>query len=151
MVNDVFGFEAWLGNMASRYEIIVKRDVELISINKTMLADMSKSHSALLRYIIRKLAEQFSTQTQRLIEADSLSISGRICAELKRQSKTLDLNSNSAIIQPIPVFSDFALKVGSSRESVSRTINELCKSGVIIRKPGALIIASEDDLLARIR
>jgi len=78
--------------------------------------------------------------TSRLIEAFSLSAKGRVCAELSRLSRVIGILPERLIIRPSPVFVELAERVNSTRETVSRTVSELQKKGILKREAGALIM-----------
>ena len=52
----------------------------------------------------------------------------------------IGIDPDRQVIRPNPIFIDMARKLNSSRETVSRTISELQKRGIIARQPGALVI-----------
>ena len=55
------------------------------------------------------------------------------------------------IIRPNPIFIELAERVNSTRETVSRTVSELQKKGILAREPGAIIINDPDRLRQNIR
>ena len=87
----------------------------------------------------------------RLVEAITLSAPGRVCAELVRMSKPVGIDPDKRVIRPSPVFLEVALRVSSTRETVSRTVNALLKDGVLSRETGAMLIHAPDALKSRIK
>lgn len=87
----------------------------------------------------------------RLVEAVTLSSPGRVCAELLRLSHPVGIEPDKLIIRPTPVFVELAKQIDSTRETVSRTVSQLQKSGVLSREPGALLIHKPGALQARVR
>jgi CRP-like cAMP-binding protein len=86
-----------------------------------------------------------------MIEAYTLSAKGRICAELSRLSRVIGKAPDTRIIRPNPVFVDLAQRVNSTRETVSRTVSDLQKKGILAREPGAIIIKNPTRLRDGIR
>ena len=76
---------------------------------------------------------------------------GQIIAELWRMARPVGNDPGSFIIRPRPVFSDFAQRLGSSRETVSRTVSSLVKKEILQRTTGALIVPNADRLESEIR
>ncbi len=148
---DVIGIELWLENARSAFEITARTNLELLKLSRGMLTKMIQIEPEFLNLIIRDSARKLNSRTQRLIESNALSAAGRICAELKRHSKPIGIDPNKHIIRPTPIFSEFALRVGSTRESVSRTVSDLTKTGIIQRQTGALVISNMGKLEAFIR
>jgi len=100
--------------------------------------------------VLSLLADRMSDLNERIIEAKTLSAKGRICSELKRRSKPIGIDPGKFIVRPTPIFTEFAFRVGSTRETVSRTISDLSKQGILIRKTGALLIPELSRLEANI-
>ncbi len=48
---------------------------------------------------------------------------------------------NTAVISPVPTHADFAARVSTHREAVTRELNALERAGLIARQRGTLIIA----------
>lgn len=99
---------------------------------------LMESYSCVGVAITRHLSGRLATMRRRMVEAAMLSATGRIAAELIRRAGT----SADATIRPMPVFSDFAVTVQSTRETVSRTVSQLEKRGVVKRVEGGLQIVA---------
>ncbi len=93
---------------------------------------------ALSRMLLRRLRET----TGRMVERTTLSAAGRIHAELLRLARQGD----GRTVRPAPVLAALAVRVLSTRETVSRTINALERRGLIRREPDALVIVSPSRL-----
>ena len=121
-------------------EWVAINDTQLMLITRNQFLSILMSDSNFGVEVLNILSSQLQYMTKRLIEANSLTAKGRICAELKRHTRVIGVSPEQYIIRPTPIFSEFAARVGSTRESVSRTVSGLVKMGVIIRKPGSLIV-----------
>ncbi len=97
------------------------------------------------------LALRLSHTLSGLIDTHTLSVKGRICAELLRLSAPIGVEPDKYIIRPGPIFVDLARRINSTRETVSRTVNELKRMGVVSRQPGALIIQDPGALASAFR
>jgi DNA-binding MarR family transcriptional regulator len=73
-----------------------------------------------------------------MVERTTLSACGRVHAELLRMARQGD----GRAIRPPPVLSALAVRVQSTRETVSRTIHALERRGIVRLEPGALIIVA---------
>jgi CRP/FNR family transcriptional regulator, cyclic AMP receptor protein len=99
---------------------------------------LMESYSCVGVAITRHLSGRLATMRRRMVEAAMLSATGRIAAELLRRADA----SEDRTIRPMPVFSDFAITVQSTRETVSRTVSQLEKRGVVKRVEGGLQIVA---------
>lgn len=98
------------------------------------LIRLMDSYGVVARAINRQLAARLETLRRRMVEATLLSVTGRICAELLRRSAA----GENRTIRPMPVMSELALSVRSTRETVSRTVSLLEKRGLVKRVEGGL-------------
>ncbi len=108
-------------------------------------------NAALANAAASDLAARLNHTLSGLIDTHTLSVKGRICAELLRLSAPIGVEPDKHIIRPGPVFVDLARRVNSTRETVSRTVNELKRTGVVTRVPGALIIQDPGALTTAFR
>jgi CRP/FNR family cyclic AMP-dependent transcriptional regulator len=99
---------------------------------------LMESYSCVGVAITRHLSGRLTTMRRRMVEAAMLSATGRIAAELLRRAGT----SDDRTIRPMPVFSDLAVTVQSTRETVSRTVSQLEKRGVLKRVEGGLQVVA---------
>jgi len=150
-VNDFFGHTALLSENPPHFEIIAETDVDVLFVTTAKMNSLLAEHDTLGLDIAKDLARRLDQMTRRLIEAYTLSAKGRICAELSRLSRVIGKAPDTRIIRPNPVFVDLAERVNSTRETVSRTVSDLQKKGILAREPGAIIIKNPNRLRDGIR
>ena len=102
----------------------------------TALVRLMESYPLVALAIARHLSARIAAMRQRMLETALLSASGRIAAELLRQSRA----ASNGVIRPLPVWSELAVIVQSTRETVSRTVSGLEKRGVLKRVEGGLAV-----------
>jgi DNA-binding GntR family transcriptional regulator len=73
-----------------------------------------------------------------MAERTTLSAAGRVHAELLRLARLGDGHS----VRPVPVLAALAVRVHSTRETVSRAINALERRGIVRRDADALVIVA---------
>jgi CRP/FNR family transcriptional regulator, cyclic AMP receptor protein len=137
---DVFGEGAALGTggvSGAGSQVITTSKSEIGHFSNAVFVALIEQYSAVALAVTRLLTQRLGQTTQRMIESATLSTPGRINAELLRQAR---LSADGKTIKPAPILSEFALLVQSTRESVSRTINQLEKRGIIQRSPEGLVI-----------
>lgn len=96
------------------------------------------THSCVSRALVRMLLKQLRATSTRMAQRTILSAAGRVHAELLRLAREKD----GWTITPVPVITQLAVRVQSTRETVSRTINALERRGIIRREADALIIVA---------
>ncbi len=85
------------------------------------------------------LLKRLRETTGRMVERTTLSATGRIHAELLRLARD---STDGRSIRPAPVLAALAVRVLSTRETVSRAINALERRGIIRRDPDRLTIVA---------
>lgn len=104
-----------------------------------------ETHACVGLALSRRLIARQAAMTRRLTEQSILSATGRICAELARQAR-----AGGGQIAPVPVLSDLARQLQTSRETVSRTLSDLKRRGIVRQDGDALIVVAArmlDDLV----
>ncbi|GEQ99369.1 transcriptional regulator Crp [Iodidimonas gelatinilytica] len=139
---DLFGEMAALGDMPRTAEIRAVTEVTVALYSAKVFIGLMQRHGNLGIIVSRRLIEHLRNTTRRMFELSALSAPGRIYAELLRLAdfKEGEL-SQWGVIRPVPVISVLARRVNSTRETASRTINDLVRRGLIVKKSGYLLIA----------
>jgi len=149
--NEFFGHISLLTKSDTRFEISAEDHVEAVIIKVGVMQDLLAEKEDLSFILAQDLAARLDHLTARLIEAFTLSAKGRVCAELSRLARVIGVLPENLIIRPSPVFVELAQRVNSTRETVSRTVSELQKMGIVKRESGALIIMKPERLIAAIQ
>lgn len=100
-----------------------------------MLVDRHRSLGLLL---VRSLLEQLRAASARMVDRTTLSAPGRVYAELLRLARLGD----GTVIRPAPVHAALAVRVQSTRETVSRAVSALERRGIVRREDDALVIVA---------
>ena len=148
---DFFGHISLLSQAPIEFEIRAESDMKILLIPARKVESLLSSDTTLSTTLAQDLAARLNLMTNRLVEAVTLSSPGRVCAELLRLSRPVGINPDRLIIRPTPIFVELASRISSTRETVSRTVSQLQKSGILSREPGALLIHNPAGLQARLK
>lgn len=148
---EFFGHTSFLTQSPVNFEITAETNLTILLISINNIRDLFETHSDIGRVFAKDLAARLDMMMRRLVEALTLSAKGRVCAELIRMSNPIGVDPSRHIVRPNPVFVDLALRINSTRETVSRTVSELQKKGIVSKEPGALIIQSPEKLRASVK
>jgi CRP-like cAMP-binding protein len=121
-------------------EVSALSQLSLRLISRTAMLDLLRRDTALTERVIHELSDRLNITLTELRDVHTLSVKGRICAELIRLSAPIGINPDQHIIRPNPVLVDIARRLNSSRETVSRTVSDLISRDILSREPGALIV-----------
>lgn len=139
---DFFGAITQTPQSSEEADIVAAEDSRAALFLALDFIALIETHSCVGLAVSRALLRQLRAAAERVLERTTLSASGRVCAELLRLARLGDGRS----IRPAPVLSKLALRVNSTRETVSRTINNLERRGVVRRERGALLIVAPQRL-----
>lgn len=148
---EFFGHIAFLSESEIRFEVIAETDMQMRIIPIAQINPILKNTPEIGQVFARDLARRLDAMMVRLVEALTLSAKGRVCAELFRLSHPMGVSPEKSVIRPNPVFVDLALRVNSTRETVSRTVSELSKQEIISREAGAIVIQNPGALRRAIK
>ena len=140
------GLISLLNNEISGFEIKATSKLVVRVLSHDKMVELMKGDIALCEAVATDLARRLNTSISDIVNVHTLSVKGRICAELLRLALPIGIEPDRHIIRPGPVFVELARRLNSTRETVSRTVSELQGKGILAREPGALIIENPERL-----
>ena len=90
--------------------------------------------------VMTRLARIVRAADERIMDLSTLAAHNRVQAELLRQVRRQAADANRGRISPIPVHSDIASRVSTTRETVARVLNDLARRGIVERTKQSLVI-----------
>lgn len=98
------------------------------------------------RRLMERLTAIIRRSTGRIFDLSVYGANIRIYADLIRLSQPSAEGRNSAVIMPIPVHSDIAARVSTTRETVARVMGDLSRREILVREKDRLIVPDTDRL-----
>ena len=144
------GDAAFFSESAQVYEVTAASQMRVVTISQSQLQSALARHPELYVEIAKGLAQKFQSMAVQFTEAQALSVRGRICAELARLAVPKGVDPTEYVIRPVPMFTKLAAQLGTTRETISRTVSSLQQEGILHRAPGAIIIVQMNALKAAI-
>ncbi len=139
---DMFGEGALLSMTEQELEIVALDLVRAAVLLAHVMLGLMSTHASVAMAVSRQMIARLSAQNHRLAASSTLSATGRVHAEILRMARERD----DLMIGPPPVLSQLALRIQSTRETVSRTIAALQRRGIIQRDDQALRVVAEHRL-----
>ena len=96
--------------------------------------------------VMQRLASIIRGANDRIMDLSTLGAQNRVQAELLRQAQIHKTIRNTAVIEPIPMHSDIASRVSTTRETVARVLNDLARKEIVQRTRTALLIRNVQSL-----
>lgn len=134
-----------LGARARTATIVADSSVTVAAFPEQAFLDLMADHGSIGVEVAKLLVARVEQTTQRMFELAAYSSKGRVYAELLRQAKPVP-GSTYSRIEKMPSMSTIARRLNNTRETVSRTVNELEKAGFIERSGNQLTILLPDEL-----
>lgn len=115
------------------------RSASVVALAKTLVAfmpasvywDVLKNHPSVAAKILKQLTALLRLYSERVFEFSTLAVNNRIHAELLRLARDHANGANQAAITPAPTHAEIASRVSTSREAVTRELNNLARSGLV--------------------
>ena len=128
------------------------RSAAIVAVTDAVVARMSAAvlWEAIHRYekvregILRDLVGDIRTANQRAHEQANFDVRKRLCAELIRLSRTT--GEGRVVVSPPPTHAEFAARISTHREAVTKTLSSLEKEGMIARSPTAILLSDAAQL-----
>lgn len=139
---DLFGALGEAEAVRQDADVVAVDDVRALTLDSGDLALLAQRYGCIGLALSRMLLQRLRQTTERMYERTALSAVGRVHAELLRQARS----GAAMTIRPAPVIADLALRVATTRETASRTINALERRGIIRRDGDCLTIVAPQRL-----
>jgi CRP-like cAMP-binding protein len=148
---DLFGALGGLGSAEEEADVVAVEAVRAFLLEAAALVALAERHGAIGLALSRLLLRRLRATAARMYERAALSAPGRVCAELLRLAREGQAREGGRMaIRPAPVIAELALKVGTTRETASRTVSALERRGLVRREAGALLVVAPQRLEAEL-
>jgi CRP-like cAMP-binding protein len=135
---DLFGALGDLAPTPDAADVVAVEEVRSFLLEAAVLVGLAERHGSIGLALSRMLLKRLRETSARVYARAALSAPGRVCAELLRLAR----EGEGSTIRPAPIIAEIALRVGTTRETASRTVNALERRGLIRREMDALIIVA---------
>lgn len=139
---DIFGAVGSADLHPANADVIAADPTRTASVPAPQFVMLIDRHGSLGLLLVRRLLDQLRATSGRMVERMTLSAPGRVYVELLRLARLGDGKS----IRPAPVLAALAVRVQSTRETVSRAVNALERRGIVRRDDDALVIVAAQRL-----
>jgi len=135
-----FGELAAIDGLPRSASVMALDDVRIASLPADQFHQMVLDHPVIALKLMKHLAHLVRTSTARIMDLSTLGANNRIHGDLLRLARKVTEDDLTAVIKPIPVHSDVASRVSTTRETVARVMNDLARKGIVERQKNALVV-----------
>ncbi len=156
MVNQVFGELSAIDYQPRSADVIALENSKLAVLSGAKFVEMVSQVPQASIWLAQHLSAQIRLLTSRIFELSTLAAGSRLHCELLRLAIANGTISNgaadgSAIIKNAPTHAEFAARIGSNRETVTRELRLLNDEGVLEQTGRILTIKSLEKLGSLVR
>lgn len=141
-----FGELPALDHQGQPAAVIAVEDSLVLALHHDLFNDLLARHPRVAARLLRQLSEAVRAGIERVMDLSTLDAQYRVQAELLRQAAIEPRDGGAATIAPIPMHSDIASRVSTTRETVARVLNDLARKGIVERRRDALLISDVNRL-----
>ena len=138
---EYFGELAALDGQPRSASIMALTDCLIVALSPTQFVKVLERHPKVALRALRRLSQVVRKSTERIMDLSTLGANNRMHADLLRLAEAGDKKDNAAMIRPIPVHGEIASRIGTTRETVARVLNDLARRGIVKRTKDALVVS----------
>jgi CRP-like cAMP-binding protein len=130
------------------------RSATVIAVKRTKVGFMSADNFVKLveeqpkisLRVMKRLSQIIRQSTGRIVDLSTLAANNRVHGEILRLAKAQGYQNNICRISPIPVHSDIASRVSTTRETVARVLGDLSRRNIVVREKNCLVVKDMEAL-----
>ncbi len=141
---EYFGHYSAIDGKARSAAIVAVTDCIVARMSAALLWETVHAHITVRENIMRDLVADIRTANQRAHEQANYDVRKRLCAELIRLSRTT--GEGRTVVSPPPTHAEFAARISTHREAVTKALSVLEREGMLSRSPSAIVLNDVDRL-----
>ncbi|MEE8393981.1 MAG: Crp/Fnr family transcriptional regulator [Rhodospirillales bacterium] len=136
----IFGELAAIDGQPRSASVMALTDCLIVAMRPQDFVNALKKYPAMAMSVMNSMTNIIRVSTERIMDLSTLGAHNRVHADLLRLALSNKTGENTSEIRPIPVHGDIASRVSTTRETVSRVMNELARMKILERKKDVLLI-----------
>lgn len=135
-----FGDLAAIDGEPRSASVMALTDCLVASLPQNHFLSLLETHPPVALKVMKSLTRIIRTATDRIMDLSTLAANNRVHADLLRLARNHMGEGNTAEISPIPMHSDIASRVSTTRETVARVLNDLARNGLVERQKEVMVV-----------
>lgn len=137
---DYFGELSAIDGKPRSASVMAVEECVIVALPRRLFLRILAEHPQAGLRVLQRLASIIRGANERIMDLSTLGAQSRVQAELLRRAQSHQVFRNVAVIEPIPMHSDIASRVSTTRETVARVLNTLARKGIVERTRTSLLI-----------
>ena len=143
---DVFGELAAIDGRPRTATVTTSSNATLVRLSAADFRRILEASHPAAMWLVRRHTAQIRTLTARLFEQVAHDVVTRVRMELIRLAEAAGVKDNRALVAAFDTHQHLAEKLGTTREAVTRELNELQAKGLILKNRRELTVLDYDGL-----
>jgi CRP/FNR family transcriptional regulator, cyclic AMP receptor protein len=139
---DMFGELSALDGRTRSANIVALADTTVAILSARQFVDVLATEPDAGLWLARYLADFIRSLTDKALILATMPVANRLQRELLRLAKEHGTTDDQSIILNAPTHAEFAARIGTHREAVTRELRQLCKDGIVYQSSRRLTICS---------
>jgi CRP/FNR family cyclic AMP-dependent transcriptional regulator len=145
---EMFGEISAIDGQSRSLSVVALTDMLVAVMPAHVFRELLREHDRCAMAMMLRLTRLVRCLSDRVVEFSTLDVPSRIRAELLRLARKSSPGQNTAVIFPIPTHTAIANRISTHREAVTRELSNLCRTGLLERHDGILVIRDVEKLSA---
>lgn len=142
----VFGELAALDGEPRSANVVAVAPTTVGMMHPATFRSVLEEHPSVAFKLMHRLTQMVRMSVERIMDLSTLGANNRVYAELLRLAKATETPERTARIDPIPIHSELASRVSTTRETVARVLSDLSRKGLVKRTGNVLQLSDTDRL-----
>lgn len=130
-VGDIFGEFAAIDGRPRSSALVATSDCLLARMPRERFMALLRANSTVSLHLIQLLVAKVRRMSERVFEVSALAVRERVRRELLRLAEVGTRQGHAVVLHPAPTHYEFAARIGSHREAVTRELNRLEEEGLL--------------------
>jgi CRP-like cAMP-binding protein len=135
---EYFGHYSAIDGKSRSAAIVAVYDSTIARMSSAVFWEAMHQFPSVRECVLKDLVGDIRTANQRAHEQANFDVRKRLCAELIRLSRTT--SDGRTVVSPPPTHAEFAARISTHREAVTKTLSALERDGLIARSPSAIVL-----------
>ena len=148
---ELFGELAAIDGLARSATVVATTNGTLAVMPGAVFLHAIEQNPKMALWLLRRLARIIRDSTEKIFELGALPVRNRLHCELLRLAETGAVSAEGVVIAPAPTHADFAARIGSHREMVTREFGTLSERGALRQSGRRLVLLDLAQLMQEIQ
>lgn len=143
---EMFGEISAIDGLPRSISIVALTEMLVAIMPANVLRELMREYEQSAMALMLRMTRMIRGLSERVVEFSTLGVQDRVRVELLRLARKSSPGQNTAVIFPVPTHTEFANRISTHREAVTRELSNLCRAGLLERHDRSLIVRDVEKL-----